>query len=79
VTGGAHVDEHELEGLAAEVARQLDAGRRPGFDPETGETVVLPDAPGAGHWAGAPSVVVTEDGRALLSYRRRRPLARSGP
>jgi hypothetical protein len=55
------------------VRNALEAGRPPGFDPEAGETVVLADAPGAGHWAGAPSVVVTEDGRALLSYRRRRP------
>ena len=45
----------------------------PGFDPESGETIVLADAPGAGHWAGAPSLVVDENGRALLSYRRRAP------
>ena len=33
----------------------------------------MADAPGAGHWAGAPSVVVADDDRVLLSYRRRRP------
>jgi len=63
----------EIESLAAEVRSRLHAGRSPGFDPEAGETIVLPDAPGAGHWAGAPSVVVAEHGRVLLSYRRRRP------
>ncbi|MGO9657247.1 MAG: hypothetical protein ACLQVK_01095 [Acidimicrobiales bacterium] len=52
---------------------RLNGGRPPGFDPEAGETVVLPDAPGAGHWAGAPSVVVAGHDRVLLSYRRRRP------
>ncbi len=72
MTGRANVGEHEVEGLAVEVRRRLDLGQRPGFAPEGGETVLAPDAPGAGHWAGAPSVVA-EDDRVLLTYRRRRP------
>ena len=63
----------EIETLAADVRHGLLARTMPGFDPERGETIVLADAPGAGHWAGAPSLVVDENGRALLSYRRRAP------
>jgi hypothetical protein len=52
----------------------LSSRRWPWFDPEEGETVLLPEAAGRGYWVGAPSVVTDRDGqRALLSYRRRRP------
>ena len=42
------------------------------FDPEAGELVLTPEAPGAGYWVGAPSVL--RDGAdVILTYRRRRP------
>lgn len=42
------------------------------FDPEQAEVVLEPEAPGAGYWVGAPSVL-RHQGRVLLTYRRRRP------
>ena len=63
--------------LAALVERVRDAatdGDFPVFDPEAGEAVLVPDAPGPGHWVGAPSVVEdAESGRVLMAYRRRAP------
>ena len=44
------------------------------FDPERGETVLEPEAPGAGYWVGAPSILWDADRNSyLLTYRRRRP------
>ena len=49
-------------------------GDVPWFDPRDGETVIAPEAPGTGFWAGAPSVIWDADrGTYLLTYRRRRP------
>jgi hypothetical protein len=42
------------------------------LDPEAAEVVMAPEAPGAGYWVGAPSVL-WHGGRVLLTYRRRRP------
>lgn len=42
------------------------------FDPEAAEVVLEPEAPGEGHWVGAPSVL-RHAGQVLLTYRRRRP------
>jgi hypothetical protein len=44
------------------------------FDPAAGTTILAPEAPGRGHWVGAPSVL--DDpvrGTVLLTYRVRRP------
>lgn len=63
-----------LAAFAHRVESAARRGRFPAFDPEGGETVLEPDAAGAGHWVGAPSVI--EDpasGRVLMAYRRRRP------
>jgi hypothetical protein len=44
------------------------------FDPDQGTTVLAPDAEGAGHWVGAPSVLLDPArGTILMAYRRRRP------
>ena len=68
-TGGGELDE-----LAAAVQAALARREPPWFDPEAGETVLLPEAAGRGYWVGAPSIVNDGDGgRVLLSYRRRRP------
>lgn len=42
------------------------------FDPEAGELVLTPEAPGAGYWVGAPSVL-RDWADVILTYRRRRP------
>jgi hypothetical protein len=42
------------------------------WDPAAGVTVLAPEAPGRGHWVGAPSVLDDGD-RVLLAYRLRRP------
>ena len=63
-----------LTRLADRVRDAAASGGFPVFDPRWGETVLVPDAPGPGHWVGAPSVVVDPDaGRVLMAYRRRRP------
>jgi hypothetical protein len=62
----------ELDDLVAEVRGAVAARRGPWFDPEAGETVLLPEGSGRGYWVGAPSVAVDGDD-VLLSYRRRRP------
>ena len=44
------------------------------FDPEEGQTVILPAAEGEGNWAGAPSVMFdSNSSRFYLSYRVRKP------
>jgi predicted GH43/DUF377 family glycosyl hydrolase len=49
-------------------------GRSLTFDPRQGRTIIGPPGPGAGNWAGAPSVVYDEDSaRFLLYYRVRKP------
>jgi len=49
-------------------------GSVPAFDPEQGQTVLEPEAPGPGYWVGAPSVLWDADRNSyLLTYRRRRP------
>ncbi|HTW07468.1 MAG TPA: sialidase family protein [Acidimicrobiales bacterium] len=60
------------EHLVAAVEAALAERRPPWFDPEQGETVLVPERPGRGYWVGAPCVVAG-GGRVLLSYRRRRP------
>ena len=71
---GPDRDGHQLDELVAITQAALSSRRWPWFDPEEGETVLVPEAAGRGYWVGAPSVVAHEDGqRALLSYRRRRP------
>jgi hypothetical protein len=42
------------------------------WDPAEGVTVLAPEAPGRGHWVGAPSLL-DDGGRILLAYRLRRP------
>jgi len=42
------------------------------WDPADGVTVLEPEAPGRGHWVGAPSAL-DDGGRILLAYRLRRP------
>lgn len=50
------------------------SGGFPLFDPGEGDAVLTPDAPGAGHWVGAPSVFYDAAcKRVLMAYRRRRP------
>jgi hypothetical protein len=64
----------DLDGLVAAAQAALSRRQPPWFDPEAGETVLLPEAEGRGYWVGAPSVVSDDErGRVLLSYRRRRP------
>lgn len=63
------------------MARRSRADKRiddvPLFDPAAGETVLEPEAEGAGYWVGAPSVLWDPArGRFLLTYRRRRPRGR---
>jgi hypothetical protein len=55
-------------------AAQKAFGSFPRFDPQDGETVLEPPAPGPGHWVGAPSVL-HDPARdvVLLTYRLRRP------
>jgi hypothetical protein len=66
--------ETELEELVAAVRSAVSQGRPPWFDPEAGETVLMPESEGRGYWVGAPSLVVDDARqRVLLSYRRRRP------
>jgi len=49
-------------------------GVLPLFDPQQGQTVLEPPAPGAGNWSGAPSVIWDDDlGKFFLYYRVRRP------
>ena len=49
-------------------------GEVPWFNPSAGQTVIAPEAAGAGYWAGAPSILWDADrGSYLLTYRRRRP------
>ncbi len=43
-------------------------------DPARSVTAIAPDAPGDGHWAGAPSAVA-HDGWIYLAYRLRRPVS----
>jgi hypothetical protein len=44
------------------------------FDPSAGETIIAPEGEGAGHWAGAPSVLYdAETSRFYLYYRLRKP------
>jgi hypothetical protein len=46
----------------------------PAFDPEMGQVVLEPAAPGQGHWVGCPSVFYDAERESyLLTYRRRRP------
>lgn len=75
--GDGHMSGADGNGIRALQARVAAAGASrttPWFDPSQGETVLLPDSDGAGHWVGAPSAVVDEDGgRVLITYRRRRP------
>jgi hypothetical protein len=62
------------DSLVATVQAALGRRLPPWFEPEEGETVLVPEAAGPGYWVGAPSVVAVDDGRrVLLSYRRRRP------
>ncbi|HMK97046.1 MAG TPA: hypothetical protein VK425_05815, partial [Acidimicrobiales bacterium] len=72
VGGPARDSTVSLDALVAAVGSALDQGRAPWFDPEAGEPVLLPEREGKGYWVGAPSVVA-DNGRILLSYRRRRP------
>ncbi len=63
-----------LRAFADDVGSAAAAGRFPAFDPQAGETVMTPDAPGAGHWVGAPCVIADPaSSRVLMAYRRRRP------
>src|SRR5919202_4539739 len=56
------------------LGKHFSALREPLFDPEQGEVVLEPEAPGSGYWMGAPSVLWDEDERCWwLTYRRRRP------
>jgi hypothetical protein len=46
----------------------------PAFDPEMGQVVLEPEAPGKGYWVGCPSVFYDAERESyLLTYRRRRP------
>jgi hypothetical protein len=63
-----------LDALTARVEAAVASGGFPLFDPRAGATVLTPDAPGAGYWVGAPSVLYdSASGRVLMAYRRRRP------
>lgn len=63
-----------LQAFADRLQTAADNGRFPSFEPRTGETVLVPDAPGPGHWVGAPSVIADrQSDRVILAYRRRRP------
>ena len=63
-----------LDGLTARVEAAVASGEFPLFAPRAGETVLTADAPGAGHWVGAPSVLYDPASeRVLMAYRRRRP------
>jgi hypothetical protein len=67
-------DRADLEADAGARPPGLPAGRVPLFDPAGGQTVLEPEAPGAGYWVGAPSVLWDPARRSfLLTYRRRRP------
>ncbi|HTV10600.1 MAG TPA: sialidase family protein [Acidimicrobiales bacterium] len=70
---GAEGKKADLEKLAADVKGAIARRNFPWFDPTAGETVLVPSGQGRGYWVGAPSVVEDQDGRVLLSYRRRRP------
>src|SRR5436190_19283543 len=58
---------------------EMNIGSSPGFaasllpHPDQSELVAAPPGAGPGYWAGAPSVVMGEDG-VYLAYRVRRPL-----
>lgn len=54
-------------------AHKIRARFPPLFDPRAGQTVLAPEANGAGYWVGAPTVVFDESLGFLLCYRRRRP------
>ena len=63
-----------LDALTAGVEAAVASGGFPLFDPRAGEAVLTADAPGAGHWVGAPSVLYDPASeRVLMAYRRRRP------
>lgn len=50
------------------------SGLFPPFDPEMGQVVLEPEAPGQGYWVGCPSVFYDAERESfLLTYRRRRP------
>ena len=58
-------------------ATLADLLREPLFDPERGVTIASPQGSGAGHWAGAPSALVS-DGVVYLAYRLRAPAPERG-
>src|SRR5207342_1596139 len=57
-------------------ARLVSLGRvsRTPLPSPDGEVVVPAPGRGPGHWAGAPSALLDDDGRVWLAYRLRRPI-----
>ncbi len=63
-----------LEEMGNRQATSKEFGRLWLFDPEEGVTIVSPAGTGAGHWAGAPSVLYDPtSARFYLTYRVRKP------